>query len=163
MTKNIYSFQGYNGNGFECTADFESDRKEICFQFPMIENGEILNQDEEVVEITKGLYQDKGMAAGEILFYVCDSGYEIIGASDLKCEEDGLFSETPPICRDRNECQDNPCDPTAICRNYQGQCLNLYDFFRGFANLIMRYHSLYIFCRQNFHSTLFKMLIFSVE
>jgi len=40
--------------------------------------------------------------------------------SDRQCEEDGVFSEEPPICRDYNECQDDPCHETAMCRNTQG-------------------------------------------
>ena len=105
---------GYSGNGFECTADFvEAPQNQICFDFPKIEHGRIITPD-----VDDG--SDRGLAAGEILQYVCDDGYDMLGASDLQCEEDGVFSEEPPICRDYNECQDNPCHETAICRNTQG-------------------------------------------
>ena len=109
---------GYSGNGFECSADFEeTPQNQICFDFPEIDHGQIA-QPETYDELE--MNNDRGLAAGEILQYICHDGYEMIGASDLRCEEDGVFSEEPPICRDYNECQDNPCHQTAICRNNQG-------------------------------------------
>jgi len=68
---------GYSGNGFECTADFEeAPQNQICFDFPKIEHGRVVGDD--------GTNADRGLAAGEILQYICDDGYEMIGASDLQ-------------------------------------------------------------------------------
>ena len=79
---------GYSGNGFECESDYEEPlQNQICFDFPEVDHGSILWPDGD----DERDFEDRGLSAGETLKYICNQGYEMIGASDLRCEEDGVF------------------------------------------------------------------------
>lgn len=45
-------------------------------------------------ELTGNANIVRGLIEGEILQYVCDEGYEMIGDNNLKCQPDGTFSGT---------------------------------------------------------------------
>ena len=85
---------GYSGNGFVCTPDVEYNRQnQICFDFPETDHGRIMIQNETNGEELSGNANIvRGLIEGEILQYVCDEGYEMIGDNNLKCQPDGTFS-----------------------------------------------------------------------
>ena len=100
---------GYEGDGKICEL---VDNKELtCLDLPRVTNGQLVDMDEEGV---------LGVYSGQQVTYKCNDGYEMIGTDSITCQSDGGFSDNAPICRDLNECLDNPCHPTASCRNIHG-------------------------------------------
>ena len=101
---------GYEGDGKICEL---VDNKELtCLDLPRVTNGQLLDIDDEGV---------LGVYSGQQVTYKCNNGYEMIGTDSITCQSDGGFSDNAPICRDLNECLENPCHPTATCRNIHGR------------------------------------------
>ena len=40
-----------------------------------------------------------GMASGDTATYSCDMGFELDGVNTVTCEDDGVWSVGPPVCR----------------------------------------------------------------
>ena len=64
----------------------------------------------------------RGLIEGEILQYVCDEGYEMIGDNNLKCQPDGTFSGPFPFLK-------------AIFKSVIIRISLLCPYFRGATNL----------------------------
>ena len=39
-----------------------------------------------------------GKSVGDIAVYTCNSGFELVGATNLTCQIDGYWSDPPPLC-----------------------------------------------------------------
>ena len=40
-----------------------------------------------------------GTSPGDTAMYSCNTGFELEGAETVRCEDDGVWSAEPPVCR----------------------------------------------------------------
>ncbi|XP_078495862.1 sushi, von Willebrand factor type A, EGF and pentraxin domain-containing protein 1-like [Ciona intestinalis] len=65
--------------------------------------------------------QDKWVS-NDYVIYSCRDGFSLSGPENATCQPDGAWTNgnRPPTCSDINECEEQPCDPNASCRNRIG-------------------------------------------
>ena len=45
-----------------------------------------------------GAVMVNGWSVGEMAVFTCNEGYELVGASKLTCQENGMWDNPPPMC-----------------------------------------------------------------
>ena len=48
-----------------------------------------------------GVVSQSGNSEGDTATFVCNDGYELVGAPVLTCQNDGTWDENPPVCKRR--------------------------------------------------------------
>ena len=67
---------------------------------------------------TNGIIIGKKFLPNHDVYFMCNSGLELIGRDSLTCGDDGTWNGTPPVCeKPVNFCDPNPCQNDAICSN----------------------------------------------
>uniref|UniRef100_A0A3B4YZT7 Fibulin-7-like n=1 Tax=Stegastes partitus TaxID=144197 RepID=A0A3B4YZT7_9TELE len=57
----------------------------------------------------------KSHGVGHEVHFLCDPGYELVGAESRVCQESLTWSGQQPACRDINECASSPCTNGGTC------------------------------------------------
>lgn len=57
----------------------------------------------------------KSQSVGHEVHFLCDPGYELVGAESRVCQESLTWSGQQPTCRDINECASSPCMNGGTC------------------------------------------------
>ena len=47
---------------------------------------------------TNGIVTMTGNSVGDTATYSCETGYVVVGVETLACEDDGAWSDPPPVC-----------------------------------------------------------------
>uniref|UniRef100_A0A8C6SFC2 Fibulin 7 n=1 Tax=Neogobius melanostomus TaxID=47308 RepID=A0A8C6SFC2_9GOBI len=64
---------------------------------------------------TNGRKLGKSQSVGHEVHFLCDPGYELVGAESRLCQESLVWSGQQPTCRDINECASSPCLNGGTC------------------------------------------------
>ncbi|XP_076799587.1 uncharacterized protein LOC143444282 [Clavelina lepadiformis] len=92
---------GYTGNGISCTQI-------MCYTESLSIN-------------VNGPPALTRVIPGKSVTYSCEQGFETNDETTLICLSSGELSDSPPVCKDTNECsQPSPCDSNAVCINQIG-------------------------------------------
>ncbi|XP_035665958.1 P-selectin-like [Branchiostoma floridae] len=59
----------------------------------------------------------------EVIF-TCNQGYELLGASSMRCQANRTWSDPVPTCTDIDACLANPCDTNATCTDNPAPALD---------------------------------------
>ena len=65
-----------------------------------------------------GTVSQSGNSEGDTALYTCNSGYELVGASVLNCQDDGTWDNSPPFCHSVGGKTENLNSINMTCPNY---------------------------------------------